>query len=63
MFLLSSLLTKLKSRRGQAAVEYLLSTMALLVVFTTMYGFMQGQTKKLFTAAGVSILTAYKVAP
>lgn len=50
-------------RRGQAAIEYLLTTMALLVVFTTMYGFMQGQTKKLFQAAGISILTAYKVSP
>lgn len=44
---------------GQAAVEYLLTTVALATVFASMYGFLQGQLRKLFTIAGVKILTAY----
>jgi Flp pilus assembly pilin Flp len=47
------------SRSGQTAVEYMLATLALTIAFAGMYGFMQGQLKKLFTAAAVKILTAY----
>jgi hypothetical protein len=46
-------------RRGQAAVEYLLTTMVLVTCFAGMYGFMQGQLKKLFIAAGTKILGTY----
>jgi len=47
------------SRRGQTAVEYMLTTLALVTAFAGLYGFMQGQTKKLFVAAAVRILTSY----
>ena len=46
-------------RRGQSAVEYMLTTVTLVTVFASLYGFLQGQTKKLFQAAGVRILTSY----
>lgn len=45
--------------KGQATVEYLLTTLAVLVLFSSMYGFTQGQLKKLFTAAARVILRAY----
>jgi hypothetical protein len=47
------------SRTGQTTIEYLLTTMMILVLFTTMYRFLQGQTRKLFTAASQMILRAY----
>lgn len=46
-------------RRGQSAVEYLLTTLALTTAFAGMYGFMQGQLKKLFVSAAVKILKSY----
>ncbi|MFA6030656.1 MAG: hypothetical protein WC969_12435 [Elusimicrobiota bacterium] len=46
-------------RRGQALVEYLLMTLMLLFIFTTLYRLLSSQTKRLFTNAGVAILTAY----
>lgn len=49
----------LGSRLGQTAVEYLLTTMTLVTVFASMYGFLQGQLRKLFVAAGTKILMAY----
>jgi hypothetical protein len=51
---------RLKNRRGQSAVEYLLTTMALVTLFAGMYGFLQGQIRVLFKAAGVKILTSYR---
>ena len=45
--------------RGQTAIEYLLTTLALTMLFAGLYGFMQGQLKKLFMAAGLKILTSY----
>lgn len=45
--------------RGQTAVEYLLTTLALVTVFASLYGFMQGQVRRLFVAAGIKILTSY----
>ena len=45
---------------GQTTVEYLLTTLALVTVFASMYGFMQGQLRKLFTKAGIAILTSYR---
>ncbi|MFA6092153.1 MAG: hypothetical protein WCU88_01200 [Elusimicrobiota bacterium] len=48
-----------RRRRGQALVEYLLMTVMLLFIFTTLYRILQGQTKRLFTNAGIAILTAY----
>ena len=47
------------SDRGQALIEYLLMTMMLLFVFTSLYRVLSGQMKSLFTNAGVAILTAY----
>ena len=44
---------------GQTAVEYLLTTLTLVVVFAGMFGFLQGQLKVLFTKAGIVILTPY----
>jgi hypothetical protein len=41
---------------GQTVVEYLLTTLTLVTVFAGMYGFLQGQLKILFTAAGMTIL-------
>lgn len=48
-----------KGRRGQAAVEYLLTTMTLVTLFAGMYGFLNGQLRKLFIQAGMKILRAY----
>lgn len=41
-------------------VEYLLITVALTTFFAGLYGFLQGQTKRLFKIAGVKILTSYQ---
>ena len=49
----------LLGRRGQTVVEYLLTTVTLVTVFAGMYGFLQGQLKRLFEIAGVKILTPY----
>ena len=51
---------RLRNRRGQSAVEYLLTTMALVTMFASMYGFLQVQIKRLFLAAGTKILTSYR---
>jgi hypothetical protein len=45
--------------RGQTTIEYLLTTLMILVLFTTMYRFLQGQTRKLFSAAAHAILAPY----
>ena len=50
---------KRRSARGQTTIEYLMTTMMILVLFTTMYRFLQGQTRKLFSAAASAILTPY----
>ena len=47
------------ARAGQAAVEYILTTMVLVTCFAAMYGFMQGQLRKLFIIAGRKILATY----
>ncbi len=46
-------------KNGQTAVEYLLTTLALTMVFAGMFGFLQGQLRRLFTIAGVKILSTY----
>jgi len=51
---------KIKEKRGQSTVEYLLTTMALVTFFAGMYGFLQGQVKRLFVLAGTKILVSYK---
>ena len=48
-----------RGRSGQTAVEYLLTTLALTMVFAGMFGFLQGQLRRLFTIAGVKILSTY----
>lgn len=48
-----------RRRRGQTAVEYLLTTLTLVTVFAGMYGYLQTSTKKLFRSAGVKILNSY----
>ena len=50
---------RLKGKRGQTVVEYLLTTLTLVTVFAGMYGFLQGQLKILFKVAGMKILTPY----
>jgi hypothetical protein len=47
-------------KRGQTAVEYLLTTLVLTMAFAGMYGFMQKQLTILYTAAAKMILTSYK---
>ena len=47
------------ARPGQAAVEYILTTLVLVTCFAAMYGFIQGQLKLLFILAGKKILTTY----
>ena len=49
----------LRGKKGQTAVEYLLTTVALVTVFAGMFAFLQGQLKFLFTKAGVKILSTY----
>ncbi len=49
----------LLSRKGQAAVEDLLTTMILVTIFSALYGFLHGQVKIMFIAAGTMILKSY----
>ncbi len=46
-------------RPAQAAVEYLLTTLILVTMFASLYGFLQGQLKSLFIAAGTAIIRDY----
>ena len=48
-----------RGKSGQTAVEYLLTTVALTMVFAGMFAFLQGQLRRLFTIAGVKILSTY----
>lgn len=48
-----------RARGGQAAVEYLLTTMILATIFAAMYGYLQGAVRKLYTSAAIKILTSY----
>jgi hypothetical protein len=49
----------LLGKGGQTVVEYLLTTVTLVTVFAAMYGFLQGQLRRLFIIAGVKILKTY----
>lgn len=40
-------------------IEYMLMTLMLLFIFTTLYRMLQGQMKNLFTHAGIAILSTY----
>lgn len=51
---------RLRKASGQTVVEYLMTTLALVTVFASLYGFMQGQLRKLFIKAGMAILTSYR---
>jgi hypothetical protein len=51
---------EVRCRSGQAAVEYLLTTLFLVTCFAGMYGFMQQQLTTLFVSGGKLILTTYK---
>lgn len=48
-----------RGRRGQTTVEYLLMMMCLVTCFSGMYGFLQGELKKLYKLAAIAILRAY----
>jgi len=48
-----------RGNRGQTTVEYLLTTLAVLALFSSMYGFTQGELRKLFAAGARVILRAY----
>ena len=48
-----------RGSKGQALIEYLLMTVMLLFIFTTLYRMLQGQMKNLFTHAGIAILSTY----
>ena len=56
---LPGLIGTARSRRGQAAVEYILTTLVLVTCFAAMYGFIQRELKKLFILAGTKILATY----
>ena len=49
----------MESKRGQTTVEYLLTTLALVVAFAGFYGFIQQQLKSLFTSAAGMILATW----
>jgi hypothetical protein len=49
----------LLGKGGQTVVEYLLTTVTLVTIFAAMYGFLQGQLRRLFIIAGVKILKTY----
>ena len=49
----------LRSQRGQTTVEYLLTTLVLVVAFAGFYGFIQQQLKSLFTSAAGMILATW----
>ena len=52
--------SRLRSRSGQALVEYLLMMLMLLFVFTGLYRVLTGQVRnRMFTPAGKAILRAY----
>lgn len=51
--------TKKRARRGQTAVEYILTTLALVVAFSGLYPLTQRALKGLFRNGAVKILTAY----
>jgi len=48
------------ARRGQTAIEYLLVTVSLLVVFVVMYQSLQWYLSGEFTRGGLIILRMYK---
>ncbi|NNN05242.1 MAG: hypothetical protein HKL90_05020 [Elusimicrobia bacterium] len=48
---------RIRGKRGQTAVEYLLTTVLLAAIFAGMFGVLQSALKKLFIAGGVVILT------
>gem|GEM_PF-2271380 len=47
----------LRGSGGQTVVEYLLTTLLLVTVFTGMFGVLQSSLKRLFIAGGTVILT------
>ncbi|MBI5623115.1 MAG: hypothetical protein HY924_04985 [Elusimicrobia bacterium] len=46
-------------RRGQSAVEYLLTTLMLVTFFVGLYGFLHQQVRKMFILGGTKILMMY----
>lgn len=52
-----------RRRRGQTAVEYLLVTVLLVIVFSMMYRSLQWYLSNQFTRGGVIILQMYKEDP
>ena len=62
---LPSILTPKPStlRRGQTTVEYILVTVALLVVFVGLYRSLQWYLKKEFRAGGIVVMRMYKQSP
>ncbi|MDD2772812.1 MAG: hypothetical protein PHP45_03845 [Elusimicrobiales bacterium] len=52
-----------RSRRGQTTVEYLLTTLALLFVFTAMYRFFSWFMPRQFRSGASIILKMYKQDP
>jgi len=50
-------------RRGQTAVEYLLVTVALLVVFVSLYKTLQWYLARQFSAGGVIVIKMYMENP
>ena len=53
----------LRRRAGQTAVEYLLVTVSLLVVFTMLHKGLQWYLKKQFTAGGIVVVRMYTETP
>lgn len=46
-------------RKGQTAVEYLLTTLMLVTFFVGLYGFLHRSVKKMFIQGGTKILKMY----
>ncbi|MBI4051582.1 MAG: hypothetical protein HY400_03660 [Elusimicrobia bacterium] len=56
-------LKKQNPRLGQTAVEYLLTTMTLLIAFAGIYGWLQIGLRNMFRGAARLILAAYMELP
>jgi len=53
----------LRRRRGQTAIEYLLVTVSLLLVFVTLYRSLQWYLAREFRAGGVMVMKMYTTTP
>lgn len=55
----SEYMKRVSGEKGQAAVEYLLTTMLLVTFFVGLYGFLHPAVRKMFITGGTKILMTY----